>query len=48
MRLVVSSDEFQKKLDEVYNGKPGVTGIVDDVIITGKSEEEHKCNFLTI
>ena len=26
MGLVVSSDKFQKKLDAVYNGKPGVTG----------------------
>ena len=43
--LVVTRDEFQKKLDAVYNGKPGVTGLTDDMIITGKSEEEHNHNF---
>ena len=48
MGLVVSSDEFQKKLNAVYNGKPGVTGIADDMIITGTSEEEHDHNFLQI
>ena len=46
MGLVVCSNEFQKKLDAVHSGKPGVTGIADDMIITGKSEEEHNCNFL--
>ena len=37
MGLVVSSDEFQKKFDAVYHGKPSVTGIMDDIIITVKS-----------
>ena len=46
MGLVDSSDEFQKKLDAVYNGKPGLTGIADDMIITGKSREDHEHNFL--
>ena len=46
MGLMVSSDEFQKKLDAVYNGKQGITGIADDMVITCKSEEEHDCNFL--
>ena len=46
MGLVVSSDKFQKKLDAVYNGKPGVTGITDYMIITDKSEEEYDHNFL--
>ena len=38
---VVASDIFQKKLDSVYIGLPGVTGITDDMIIFGKSELEH-------
>ena len=46
MGLVISSYEFQKKLDAVYNGKPSITGITDDMIITGKFEEDHDCNFL--
>ena len=29
----VTSDVFQKKLDSVYIGLPGVTGIVDDMVI---------------
>ena len=41
-----SSDKLKKLLDVVYNGNPGVTGIMDDMIIMGKSEEEHDCNFL--
>ena len=45
MWLGVSTDEFQKKLDAVYNGKPGVIGITDDIIIIGNSEEEHSHNF---
>ena len=46
IELVVSIDELQKNFDAVYSGKPGVTGIIDDMIITGKSEEEHYQNFL--
>ena len=46
MGLVVTRDEFQKKLDAVYNGKPGVTGITDDMMMTGRTEEEHDCHFL--
>ena len=37
MGMVVASDIFQKKLDSVYLGLPGVTGIADDMIIFGKS-----------
>ena len=33
MGTVVASDIFQKKLDSVYIGLPGVTGIADDMII---------------
>ena len=46
MGLVVNSDEFQKKRDVVYNGAQGVTGIMDNMIITGKSIDEHDHNFL--
>ena len=37
MGMVVASDIFQKKLDSVYIGLPGVTGIADDMIIFGKA-----------
>ena len=46
MGTVVASDIFQKKLDSVYIGLPGVTGIADDMIIFGKSELEHDRNLL--
>ena len=46
MGMVVASDIFQKKLDSVYIGLPGVTGIADDMIIFGKSELEHDRNLL--
>ena len=46
MGTVVASDIFQKKLDSVYIGLPGFTGIADDMIIFGKSELEHDRNLL--
>ena len=46
MGTVVASDIFQKKLDAVYIGLPGVTGIADDMIIFGKTELEHDRNLL--
>ena len=46
MGMVVASDIFQKKLDSVYIGLPGVTGIADDMIIFRKSELEHDRNLL--
>ena len=46
MGTVVASDTFQKKLDSVYIGLSGVTGIANDMIIFGKSELEHVRNLL--
>ena len=42
----VASDVFQKKLDSVYIGLPGVTGIADDMVIYGRTEEEHDRNLI--
>ena len=42
----VASDVFQKKLDEIFQNAQGVTGIADDMIIYGKSQEEHDIHFL--
>ena len=39
MGTVVASDVFQRKLDSIYIGLPGVTGIADDMIIYRKSDE---------
>ena len=46
MGTVISSDIFQRKLDEVYANLPGVTGIADYMVIYGTSTQEHDRNFL--
>ena len=42
----VASDIYQRMLDSVYIGLPGVTGIADDMVIFGKNEEEHDRNLI--
>ena len=46
MCTVVAQDIFQSKLDAIFIGMEGVTGIADDMIIAGKDEMEHDINFL--
>ena len=46
MGMNVASDVFQKKLDEIFQNVQGVTGIADDMIIYGKSRDEHNVHFL--
>ena len=46
MGTVVAQDIFQSKLDVIFIGMEGVTGIADDMIIAGKDEMEHDRNFL--
>ena len=46
MGMNVASDVFQKKLDEIFQNVQGVTGIADDMIIYGKSRDEHDVHFL--
>ena len=45
MGTVVAQDIFQSKLDAIFIGMKGVTGIADDMIIAGKDEMEHDRNF---
>ena len=42
----VASDIFQRMLDSIYIGLPGVTGIADDMVIFGRNEEEHDRNLI--
>ena len=42
----VASDIFQRMLDFVYIGLPGVIGIADDMVIYGRNEEEHDRNLI--
>ena len=44
MGTVVVQDIFQPKLDEIFLGIEGVTGIADDMIIGGKDKMEHDRN----
>ena len=46
MCTIITSDILQKKLDSVYIGLPGVTGIADDMIVYSKTEEEHDRNLI--
>ena len=45
MGTVVAQDIFQSKLDAIFIGMNGITGIADDMIIAGKDEMEHDRNF---
>ena len=45
MGTVVAQDIFQSKLDYIFIGMEGVTGIADDMVITGRDEMEHDRNF---
>ena len=42
----VASDIFQRMLDSVYIGLPGVTGIADDMVIFLRNEDEHDRNLI--
>ena len=48
MGIVVVHDIFQSKLDAFFIGMEGVTGIADDMVITGRDEIEHDRNFLAL
>ena len=46
MGTVVAQDIFQSKLDSIFIGMEGVTGIADDMGIAGRDKMEHYRNFL--
>ena len=46
MGTVAAQDIFQSKLDAIFIGMKGVTGIADDMVIAGRDEMEHDRNFL--
>ena len=46
MGTVVAKDIFQSKLDSIFIGMEGVTGIADDMVIAGRDKMEHDRNFL--
>jgi len=48
MGLKSSMDIFQRKIDESFESLPGVVAIVDDVLVYGKTREEHDRNLRTV
>lgn len=42
--LASAQDEFQRKIDETYEGLDGVAAIVDDILVYGATREEHDRN----
>lgn len=42
--LASAQDEFQRKIDETYEGLHGVAAIVDDILVYGATREEHDRN----
>ena len=46
MGTVVAQDIFQSKLESIFIGMKGVTGIAEDMVIPGRDEIEHDRNFL--
>lgn len=46
--LICSQDEFQRKVDEAFEGLDGFAAIVDDILIYGSSREEHDANLRNI
>ena len=42
---MISQDVFQQKLDSIFNSIPNVSGIADDLIVAGATEEEHDAAF---
>ena len=46
MGTVVAQDIFQSKLDSIFIGMEGITGIADDMVIAGRDKMEHDRNFL--
>lgn len=42
--LKLAQNEFQQKVNEIYEGLQVVTAIVDDILIYGKNKDEHDKN----
>ena len=45
--IICAQDLFQRKMDEIFENTPGVTPLIDDVIIHGRTREEHDHNLRT-
>lgn len=43
-----AQDECQRKIDEIYEGLQGVTTLIDDILVYGKTREEHDANLRNV
>ena len=48
MGIVVAQDIFQSKLDSIFIGMEGVSGIADEMVIAGRDKMEHDRDFLAL
>ena len=46
--LKSSQDDFQRKINECLEGLPGVVAIIDDILIYGRTREEHDQNLCNV
>ena len=46
--ISASNDIFQMKIDEIFEGMPGVAAIVDDILIFGRTRKEHDSNLCNV
>ena len=46
--LRMAQDVFHHRIDQLIEGCPGVTGIADDIVVFGRTEEEHDANLHTL
>ena len=46
--IVVSQDIFQPKLGDIYKNIPNITGVPNDIIVLGSTEEEHDQEFVNM
>ena len=42
--IISAQDEFQRRVDEAYEGLQGIAAIVDDILVYGRTKEEHDAN----
>ncbi|KAL6462444.1 hypothetical protein MHYP_G00288660 [Metynnis hypsauchen] len=42
--IISAQDEFQRRVDEAYEGLQGIAAIVDDILVYGRTKEEHDVN----
>ena len=46
--LRMAQDVFEHRIHQLIEGCPGVTGIADEIVVFGRTEEEHDANIHTL